>query len=321
MQLQHIVITATQCNDYECNTLGLCYTHITATHCNCNTLVSLQRPDDARLQILANNTGGWAGVEQAHCNTVQLRHTVITATLCNCNILISLQRTDSAHAYRFWRRRQGGGLVWSRQRHCGASYSRTLRLCLLHSTPAGRCGVCCSVLQCVAVCCSVQHCNAVCCSVLQCVAVCCSVLQCVAVCCRVLQMQLQSCSRTPRLSLPSSQTESSSYHKLCRLITTNFIVCDSSVLQCVAVCCSVLQCVAVSLLYCISTTSSIVSVELKKEGIYTIEFAVSSATCHSVLQRVAACWQFDGRDRTLSSAKCWIVLQCVAACCSVLAVK
>ena len=94
-----------------------------------------------------------------------------------------------------------------------------------------------------------------------------------------------------------------------------------SVLQCVAVCCSVLQCVAVSLLYCISTTSSIVSVELKKEGIYTIEFAVSSATCHSVLQRVAACWQFDGRDRTLSSAKCWVVLQCVAACCSVLAVK
>jgi len=58
--------------------------------------------------------------------------------------------------------------------------------------------VCCSVLlQCVAVCCSQMHipilqivwlklCG-VCCSVLQCVAVCCSVLQCVAVCCSVLQ--------------------------------------------------------------------------------------------------------------------------------------
>jgi len=58
------------------------------------------------------------------------------------------------------------------------------------------CGVCCSVLQCVAVCCSVLCCVAAVYiphpvsidphgmwSVLQCAAVCCSVLQCVAVYC------------------------------------------------------------------------------------------------------------------------------------------
>ena len=63
---------------------------MTATHCNCNTLVSLQRPDDLRMQILANTTGEWLNVEQAHCNKVQLRHTVITTTQCNdyeCNTL------------------------------------------------------------------------------------------------------------------------------------------------------------------------------------------------------------------------------------------
>ena len=296
MQLQHIVITATQCNDYECNTLGLCYTHITATHCNCNTLVSLQRPDDARLQILANNTGGWAGVEQAHCNTVQLRHTVITATLCNCNILISLQRTDSAHAYRFWRRRQGGGLVWSRQRHCGASYSRTLRLCLLHSTPAGRCGVCCSVLQCVAGCCIVLQCAALQCSVLQCVAVCCSVLQCVAECCRC---SCRAARGRPDCLYPVP--------KLKHLATTNSVdsspqtsssaiaVC-CSVLQCVAVCCSVLQCVAV----CCSESALLHQ--------------------HHKLYRLG---RIKERGHLYDRVCCIVcnVSQRVAACCSVLAIR
>ena len=211
-----------------------------------------------RLQILAITTGGWAGVEQAHCNKVQLRHTVITATPCNCNTLISLQRTDTAHAYRFLRTQQGGGLVWSRQRHCGASYSRTLRLCLLHSTPAGRCGVCCSVLQCVAVCSSVQQ-------------LCCSGLQCVAECCR--------CSCRATRGRPDCLYLVS---KLNHLATTNSVdsapqnlssaiaVC-CSVLQCFAACYSGLQCVAVSLLYCVRTTNSTVSVKLKKEGRYMTE--------------------------------------------------
>jgi len=73
-----------------------------------------------------------------------------------------------------------------------------------------QCGVCCSVVQCVAVWCSVLQCGAVCCSVLQWVAVWCSVVFCVwhdSVCCSV------ECVAVWR-----------------------------SVLQCGAVCCSVVQC-------------------------------------------------------------------------------
>ena len=178
------------------------------------------------------------------------------------------------------------------------------------------------VLQCVAVCCSVQQCAAV-------------VLQWVAVCCRVLQIQLQSCSRTPRLSLPSSQTESSSYHKLCRLSTTKSIVCDSSVLQCVAVFCSVLQWVAMccseSALLCqdhelyrlgkikergqiydrIKGRGQLDDRIKKKKGSHMIEFALSSATFCSVLQRVG---------NSMIEIELYR-LQRVAACCSVLAIR
>jgi len=112
--------------------------------------------------------------------------------------------------------------------------------------------VCCSVLQCVAMLQGATGAisasnngvhnkvtSAVCCSVLQRVAVCCSVLQCAAVCCNVL-VCVAVCHRHNQRLYPRRWHRSHA----------------STMLQCVAVCCSVLQCVAV---------------------------------CCSVLQRVAAC--------------------------------
>ena len=84
-------------------------------------------------------------------------------------------------------------------------------------------------LQRVAVCCSVLQCVAVCCSVLQHVAACCSVLQCVA---RVA-MRCNGLRFVAVWSLTCTKNRTVSLHP------------NSSVLQCIAVCCSVLQCVAV----------------------------------------------------------------------------
>jgi len=152
------------------------------------------------------------------------------------------------------------------------------------------CGVCCSVLQCVAVCCRwelrsiavwcVLQCFAVCCSVLQCVAVCCRwelgsfavwcVLQCVAVRC---SLELRRMSRWGHLRLAC-------------------VAACFSVLQRVVACCIVLQCVAVCC-----------SCELRCMAWWRRE----SGGCCSVLQCVAVCCSV-----VPCGAVCCSVLQCVA---------
>jgi len=94
-------------------------------------------------------------------------------------------------------------------------------------------------LQCVAVCCSVLQGVAVRCSALQCV-------KCVAVCCSMLQCRPQRCAISPGLDSSSS----ASYH--------------TSVLQCVAACCTVLQCVALccSVLQCVAVCCSVLQQRL-----------------------------------------------------------
>jgi len=84
----------------------------------------------------------------------------------------------------------------------------------------------------------------------------CSVLQCVAVCRCVLQAVAVWCSALQRVANVHMR----------ELQHSDMLCVKSSVLQCVAVCCSVFRCVAVcrSVLQCV-------------------------AVCCSVLQRVAAC--------------------------------
>ena len=104
---------------------------------------------------------------------------------------------------------------------------------------------------------------AVCCSVLQCVAVCCSVLQCVAVWREIEHIELPATlldyflrSNTSDISQFSVFDTVSFREKACFRIykseerkrcSRERDSAHSSVLQCVAVCCSVLQCVAVCL--------------------------------------------------------------------------
>jgi len=84
--------------------------------------------------------------------------------------------------------------------------------------------------------CSVWQCVAVCGSVLQCVAVCCSVWQCVAVSLRIPISR--ATQRESRCVFPSLE-------RVLQCIAYSHLSSDSSVLQCVAACCSVWQCVAV----------------------------------------------------------------------------
>jgi len=108
-------------------------------------------------------------------------------------------------------------------------------------------------LQCVAVCCSVLQGVAVRCSALQCV-------KCVAVCCSMLQCRPQRCAISPGLDSSSS----ASYH-------TSVLQCVAAcctVLQCVALCCSVLQCVAV---FCSSASYHILHPTCKHSRIYIFD--------------------------------------------------
>ena len=125
------------------------------------------------------------------------------------------------------------------------------------------CGMCSSVLQCVAVCCSVLQCVAVCCSVLQYVAVCCSVcsvLQCVAV--------------WEKLEISGVHL---SFRAPCGM-------CNSA-LHCFAVCCSMLQYVAV----CCSVGKYRDLWRAPKflRSVRHVQQCV--AVCYSVLQYVAVC--------------------------------
>jgi len=81
--------------------------------------------------------------------------------------------------------------------------------------------------------------------VLQGVAACCSVLQRVAACCSVLQRIAACCSTLERRTRLTLSAASSTILESCFFCVAGDPKASSTLLQCVAVCCSVLQCVAV----------------------------------------------------------------------------
>jgi len=126
------------------------------------------------------------------------------------------------------------------------------------------------------------------CSVLQCVAVCCNVLQCVAVCCSVFHHQPVVAGRGEGDDAKGTPFWRSKAGPM--TFCTSVSSLPSTVLQCIAVCCSVPHFVA-----CVPV------------------FQVFQVMCCSVLQCVAVCRIVLSVYQCFKSSK-----YCVAVCCSML---
>jgi len=150
----------------------------------------------------------------------------------------------------------------------------------------------------------VLQCAAVCRSVLQCVAIC---YTCVAVCC-VLQYLTSRGGPAQYVFFCFSFSASGKF--LWRTSSTL-----STVLQCVAVCCSVLRYVAVccSVLQCVAVCCSV----LKCVAVCCSVLQCVAACC-SVLQRVAEDFSMHKLVTSDCVAVCCSKLQCVPVCCSAL---